>query len=159
MLLQNFEIFSFALKLAMGLWNVPFISGAYLVNATLLRNEKTRPNYINNLLDADMAFCANNRDRGILMYVSNRVDWGHLVNADNYETTHKSNEMYQVFDNRWDWELRYLHPNWSQALNPNSTLLEPCPDVFWFPIVTPRFCEELIAEAEGFGRWSDGSNY
>jgi hypothetical protein len=46
----------------------------------------------------------------------------HQVNSDNFETTHKSNELYQIFDNRWDWELRYLHPNWSHALNPNWTV-------------------------------------
>jgi len=150
-----------------GLWNVPFLSGVYLVNGTILKNEKLRPNYINNLLDADMAFCLNNRNRDIFMFVSNRVDWGHLVNSDNFETTHKHNELYQIFDNRWDWELRYLHTNWSHALNPNRTLEDmmqdnqtmPCPDVFWFPIVTPRYCKELIDEMENFGRWSDGSNY
>lgn len=77
-----------------GLWNVPFISAAYLVNKTILQNEKTKPSYINNLLDADMAFCLNNRNRGIFMHVSNRVDWGHLVsytfprstNENQYET-------------------------------------------------------------------------
>ena len=37
--------------------------------------------------------------------------------------------------------------------------MQPCPDVFWFPIVTPRYCKELIEEAEGHGGWSDGSNY
>jgi hypothetical protein len=101
------------------------------------------------------------------MFVTNRVDWGHLVNADNFETTHLNNEMYQIFDNRWDWELRYLHPNWSHILSPNITLDSmmkdpeqmPCPDVFWFPMVTPRYCSEFIAEMENFGRWSDGSNY
>lgn len=150
-----------------GLWNVPFISGSYLVNRTILQDEKLRPNYINNLLDADMAFCLNNRNRDIFMYVSNRVDWGHLVNSDNFETSHVNNELYQIFDNRWDWELRYLHPNWSKALDANYTVdammkdpeTMPCPDVFWFPIVTPRYCKELIEEMENFGQWSDGSNY
>lgn len=64
-----------------GLWNVPFISAVYLVNKTILSNEKTKPSYINNLLDADMAFCLNNRNRDIFMYISNRVDWGHLVRS------------------------------------------------------------------------------
>ncbi|XP_021950567.1 procollagen-lysine,2-oxoglutarate 5-dioxygenase 1 [Folsomia candida] len=150
-----------------GLWNVPFLSGAYLVNGSILNDPKLRPNYINNLLDADMAFCLNNRNNDVFMYVSNRVDWGHLVNSDNFETTHLYNELYQIFDNRWDWELRYLHPNWSKALDPNRTVeammkdpeTMPCPDVFWFPIVTPRYCVELIGEMENFGQWSDGSNY
>jgi len=142
-----------------GLWNVPFMTGAYLVNGSLIRNESSRPSYINNLLDADMAFCANNRDRGIFMFISNRVDFGHLINADNFETVHLHNDLYQLFDNRWDWEVRYLHPKWAEGIDPNKTLLQPCPDVYWFPLVTERYCKEKVEEAEKFGKWSDGSNY
>merc|ERR1712241_1397149 len=40
----------------------------------------------------------------------------------------------------------------------NATLTMPCPDVFWFPIVTERFADELVAEVEYHGKWSDGSN-
>lgn len=38
-------------------------------------------------------------------------------------------------------------------------MLQPCPDVYWFPIVTPEFCENLIDIVEAFGQWSDGSNH
>ena len=34
------------------------------------------------------------------MYVSNLHDYGHLLNADNYETTHLHNDMFSMFDNR-----------------------------------------------------------
>ena len=34
------------------------------------------------------------------MYVSNLDEYGHLLNADNYETTHLHNDMYMIFDNR-----------------------------------------------------------
>lgn len=44
------------------------------------------------------------------------------INSDNFDTSHLHNEMFQIFDNRWDWEVRYLHPNWSHALDPNATL-------------------------------------
>ena len=30
--------------------------------------------------------------------------------------------------------------------------------MYWFPIFTEKFCEELVAEAENYGKWSDGSN-
>ena len=30
--------------------------------------------------------------------------------------------------------------------------------MFWFPVVTERFCDELVAEMENYGSWSDGSN-
>lgn len=35
---------------------------------------------------------------------------------------------------------------------------KPCPDVFWFPIVTEQFCKEFIEIMENFGQWSDGTN-
>lgn len=57
-----------------------------------------------------------------------------------------------------DWELRYLHENYSQALDPNTTLLQPCPDVYWFPVFTPAFTWSLIDEMENFGSWSNGQN-
>lgn len=34
------------------------------------------------------------------MYVSNILDYGHLLNADNYETLHLHNDMYSLFDNQ-----------------------------------------------------------
>ena len=50
------------------------------------------------------------------MYVSNRANFGHLLSVEGFETTHLFNEMWQITENRWDWEQRYLHPNYSQAL-------------------------------------------
>ena len=50
------------------------------------------------------------------MYVSNRANFGHLLSVESFDTTHLFNEMWQLVENRWDWEQRYLHPNYSQAL-------------------------------------------
>ncbi len=69
-----------------------------------------------------------------------------------------SNELWEISRNRWDWEQRYIHENYSQSLQENATLKTPCPDVFWFPIVTERFADELVAEMENLGTWSDGTN-
>ena len=35
---------------------------------------------------------------------------------------------------------------------------QPCPDVFWYPLFTEQFCDEIVAEMEHLGAWSDGSN-
>lgn len=35
---------------------------------------------------------------------------------------------------------------------------QPCPDVYWFPIVTEEFCDNLVAMMEDFGQWSGGKN-
>jgi len=77
--MRFFVFFLIIVSVFRGLWNVPFLSAAYLVNGTILRDETKRPNYINNLQDADMAFCVNNRNNDVFMFISNRVDWGHLV--------------------------------------------------------------------------------
>jgi len=100
-----------------GVWNVPFVTSLYLVRGDVIANKKTKPSYIHNLLDADMAFCTNMRINDVYMFVTNRIDWGHLVTADNFETTHLSNEMYEISNNRWDWEKRYLHVNYSHSLD------------------------------------------
>lgn len=141
-----------------GVWNVPFISAAYLIHGSLLKDKNNFPSYIHNLLDADMGLCYNLRDKGIFLYVSNNEDFGHLINADTYNPTIKHSEMYQIFDNRLDWEARYIHENYTKNLDPNLPVKSPCPDVYWFPVVTPRYCKELIGMMENFGKWSDGSN-
>ncbi|XP_076756253.1 procollagen lysyl hydroxylase isoform X2 [Xylocopa sonorina] len=141
-----------------GLWNVPFISSCYLINATLISNEKTRPSYSEGDLDTDMAFAYANRERSIFMYLSNRLDFGHLVNPDSYDVTVTHPDLYQILDNKLDWEKKYIHENYSENFNPNRTPVQPCPDVYWFPIVNERFTKELIDVMEMYGRWSDGSN-
>ncbi|XP_017754981.1 PREDICTED: procollagen-lysine,2-oxoglutarate 5-dioxygenase 1 isoform X1 [Eufriesea mexicana] len=141
-----------------GLWNVPFISNCYLVNATLISNKNTRPSYSEADLDTDMAFAYANRERSIFMYVSNRVDFGHLVNPDSYDITVTHPDLYQIFDNKLNWERKYIHENYSENFNPNRTQIQPCPDVYWFPIVNEKFTSDLIDVMESYGKWSDGSN-
>lgn len=141
-----------------GLWNVPYITTCYLLKRSLLDEPETKPSYIKNLLDPDMAFCENLREKGIFMYVSNRVDFGHLINADKFDTSRQYNELWQIFDNRWDWELRYIHPNYSLAASENVTVEMPCPDVFWFPLFKERYANEMIETFENYGVWSDGSS-
>ncbi|CAK9826971.1 Procollagen-lysine,2-oxoglutarate 5-dioxygenase [Anthophora retusa] len=142
-----------------GLWNVPFINSCYLINATLISNKKTRPSYAEGDLDTDMAFAYANRERSIFMYVSNRLDFGHLVNPDSYDTTVTHPDFYQIMDNKLDWERRYIHENYSENFNPNRTPIQPCPDVYWFPIVNEIYTKELIDIMEKYGKWSDGSNH
>ena len=89
-----------------GLWNVPFISAVYLIQGKLIQNPETRPNFVYGNLDADMAFCKNLRDNGIFFYVSNRLNFGHLVNADDFKIDHTHNELWELINNQYDWEQR-----------------------------------------------------
>ncbi|XP_068202798.1 procollagen-lysine,2-oxoglutarate 5-dioxygenase 1 isoform X2 [Palaemon carinicauda] len=141
-----------------GIWNVPYISGIYLIQKSVLENPETRPNYINKLFDADMAMAANMREKGVFMYVSNLDDYGHLTDPDYFTTKYLYNDMWQMKANKYDWEQRYISEEYWQALDVKNLNEMPCPDVYWFPIFTPRFCEELINLANENGEWSDGGN-
>ncbi|XP_071576193.1 procollagen-lysine,2-oxoglutarate 5-dioxygenase [Temnothorax nylanderi] len=141
-----------------GLWNVPFVSNCYLINATIIGNKATRPSYEDGDLDTEMAFAQGNRQRGLFMYVSNRLEFGHLVDPDTYDIRLTYPDMYQIMDNKLDWEKRYIHPNYSEYFNLDNKPIQPCPDVYWFPIVNVRFTKELVGIVETFGQWSDGTN-
>ncbi|XP_012056957.1 PREDICTED: procollagen-lysine,2-oxoglutarate 5-dioxygenase 1 [Atta cephalotes] len=142
-----------------GLWNVPFVSNCYLINATIIANKATRPTYETGDLDTEMAFAHGNRQRGLFMYVNNRLEFGHLVDPDTYDIRLIYPDMYQIIENKLDWEKRYIHPNYSENFNPDKKPIQPCPDVYWFPIVNLRFTKELVGIVETFGQWSDGTNH
>ncbi|CAH1395027.1 unnamed protein product [Nezara viridula] len=139
-----------------GVWNIPYLTSCYLINSTLL--PLLSGAYENGKLDPDMAFCQTLRDKEVFMFVDNRIDVGHLINPEDFDPTKVNPEMYEIFTNKYDWEQRYIHPNFSMSLREDVTPIQPCPDVYWFPIVTPRFCKELIQMVESYGKWSSGSN-
>lgn len=33
---------------------------------------------------------------------------------------------------------------------------QPCPDVYWFPLLSEQMCDELVEEMEHYGQWSGG---
>lgn len=103
-----------------GLWNVPFVSNCYLINATIIANKATRPSYEDGDLDTEMAFAHGNRQRGLFMYVNNRLEFGHLVDPDTYDIRLTYPDMYQIMENKLDWERRYIHPNYSENFNPDK---------------------------------------
>ncbi|XP_011050655.1 PREDICTED: procollagen-lysine,2-oxoglutarate 5-dioxygenase 1 isoform X1 [Acromyrmex echinatior] len=142
-----------------GLWNVPFVSNCYLINATIIANKATRPTYEAGDLDTEMAFAHGNRQRGLFMYVNNRLEFGHLVDPDTYDIRLTYPDIYQIIENKLDWEKRYIHSNYSENFNPDNKPIQPCPDVYWFPIVNLRFTKELVGIVETFGQWSDGTNH
>lgn len=105
-----------------------------------------------------MALTRSLREAGIFIFVSNLEEYGHLVNPESYSTLHKHNDLYEIFTNRLEWERRYIHPNYSKLFGEEKNIQQPCPDVYWFPVVTELFCQHLIEEMENFGMWSTGTN-
>ncbi|XP_053954826.1 procollagen-lysine,2-oxoglutarate 5-dioxygenase [Anastrepha ludens] len=137
-----------------GMWNVPYVSSVYLIKSSAFKHIS----YHHRDYDPDMAMCESLRRAGVFMFVTNQHVYGHLVNADKFDTTLARPDFYALFSNKYDWLKKYIHPNYFKYLEPNATIEQPCPDVFWFQVATDAFCDDLVAIAEHYGKWSDGSN-
>ncbi|XP_071331206.1 procollagen-lysine,2-oxoglutarate 5-dioxygenase 1 isoform X1 [Trachinotus anak] len=141
-----------------GVWNVPYVSSVYLVNAGLLRSELTDYNLFNSdVLDPDMAYCHTARSKGIFMYVTNMHSFGRILSTENYQTNHLHNDLWQIFENPVDWQERYIHENYTLIMK-NKLIETPCPDVYWFPVFSEVACNHLVEEMEHYGKWSGGAN-
>ena len=56
------------------------------------------------------------------MYVTNRKEFGYLINADGAQTDKLHIELWEIFNNPYDWEKRYIHPNYSQSLEETAVI-------------------------------------
>ncbi|KAM7411026.1 hypothetical protein PAMA_021146 [Pampus argenteus] len=145
-------------RLRQGVWNVPYVSSVYLVKADLLRSELADYELFNShILDPDMAYCHNIRNKGVFMYVYNMDIFGRILSTDNYQTSHLHNDLWQIFENPMDWQERYIHENYTRIMK-DKLVETPCPDVYWFPIFSDVACDHLVEEMEHFGKWSGGGN-
>ncbi|XP_034447297.1 procollagen-lysine,2-oxoglutarate 5-dioxygenase 1 isoform X3 [Hippoglossus hippoglossus] len=141
-----------------GVWNVPYVSNVYLVKASILRSELTDQKLFNShILDPDMAYCHNVRNKGIFMYVTNVHSFGRILSTENYQTNHLHNDLWQIFENPEDWQERYIHENYTHIMK-DKLIETPCPDVYWFPVFSDIACSHLVEELENFGKWSGGAN-
>uniref|UniRef100_A0A7N8XRW8 procollagen-lysine 5-dioxygenase n=1 Tax=Mastacembelus armatus TaxID=205130 RepID=A0A7N8XRW8_9TELE len=142
----------------MGVWNIPYMAHVYLVKGSVLRNElKERKYFVLEKLDPDMAFCRNARELGVFMYITNRHDFGRLISTANYNISHYNSDLWQIFENPVDWKEKYINQNYTRIFTENY-LEEPCPDVFWFPVLSEKACDELVEEMEHYGSWSGGKH-
>ncbi|XP_020822326.1 multifunctional procollagen lysine hydroxylase and glycosyltransferase LH3 isoform X1 [Phascolarctos cinereus] len=142
-----------------GVWNVPYISQAYLIKGKTLRNElPQREVFSQSESDPDMAFCKTVRDKGIFLHLSNQEEFGRLLSTARYRTDHLYPDLWQIFDNPLDWQEQYIHENYSWALDGHGVVEQPCPDVYWFPLLSEQMCDELVEEMENFGQWSGGKH-
>lgn len=142
----------------MGMWNVPYVNGAYLVQKRHLPVLSSFP--LDTGVDVDMVICKTLRDKLIFMYIDNELYYGHLIDSDNMEANHKHSDLWEIFDNRYTWEKKYIHEDYYKALQDatKKDVQQPCPDVFWFPILTDKFCDDYVDEMETFGQWSGGKH-
>ncbi|THD23896.1 Procollagen-lysine 2-oxoglutarate 5-dioxygenase [Fasciola hepatica] len=142
-----------------GIWNVPFTRDVYLLSRNAMHALMDKR--LASAKEVDMEICRIAREKNVFMMVDNRHSFGYLINAETYSTEHLHNDLWQVFDNPLDWEEQYIHEEYHNVVAPSVSMTDieqPCPDVFWFPMVTEKFCRQLIEEMEHYGQWSDGKN-
>ncbi|VUZ54893.1 unnamed protein product [Hymenolepis diminuta] len=140
-----------------GIWNVPFVSNCYMFSRWTARQlidhlpkEDSFP---------DMTISRLIREKNIFLFVDNQETFGHLVNPDTYKFLHLHSDLWQIFENPMEWEQKYIHPDYYKYTNYTlSEFEQPCPDVFWFPLLSERFCKDMIEELEMAAQWSTGSN-
>ncbi|CAM2110727.1 unnamed protein product [Caretta caretta] len=141
-----------------GVWNVPYISQAYLVRGETLRSElHDRSVFTLEETDPDMAFCKNVRERGIFLHITNLEEFGHLLSTAPYNTSRRHPDLWQISENPLDWQEKYIHENYSRVLR-GELVEQPCPDVYWFPVLAEPACDELVQEVEHYGMWSGGQH-
>ena len=100
------------------------------------------------------------------MYALNTKVFGHLINYDDFIIENRVHpELWEIAKNRVDWEEDYIMPErWDVASKDDEGKIESqskyelCPDVYSFPLVTTKFCDDLVDEMEHFGEWSGGKN-
>ncbi|KAL3994437.1 hypothetical protein ACH3XW_21730 [Acanthocheilonema viteae] len=141
-----------------GIWNVPYISRAILINRDKIKVLKESYTY-NVMVDVDMSFCEYARAMGYFMHVDNEHYYGFLVDADDFVNNgaRLHPEMYEIFKNRHLWEQRYINPKYYEALN-SIDIPQPCPDVYNYPLMSEAFTKELIEEMEHYEHWSSRKN-
>ncbi|TMS40194.1 hypothetical protein L596_006603 [Steinernema carpocapsae] len=142
-----------------GMWNVPFVTSVVLLTREKMVDLKKGYSYKSDV-DPDMSFCSYVRDHGTFLFVDNEHDYGFLIRSEDFEENigRKNPEMYEIFMNRDLWVKRYVHPKYHQVLEEGFVLDQPCPDVYDFPLMSERFCAEMIVEMEHFGQWSTGKH-
>lgn len=63
------------------------------------------------------------------MYVSNEKEFGHLVNSETFDVSRTNPDIYQVIDNKLDWEQRYLHPKYHEIFANKEKQLMVCNNI------------------------------
>jgi procollagen-lysine,2-oxoglutarate 5-dioxygenase, invertebrate len=153
---RSFDYLDMINRDRLNVWNLPFISEVMLINGQLLN--KIKIEYEDTILDPTMKFAKDMREKYVFMYGTNMESFGHLINPETYDPSKIKPELFEIINNLRDWTEKYIHPEYKDYVTGEKKLLEPCPDVFWFPVVNDLFCDDVIEMMEDYGKWSGGND-
>lgn len=151
-----------------GIWLVPHVMNAYLMSGGFIASclndtsKRSKLSYKSdewNHLKPVLSFTRHLRELRVFQHLLNTEQFGHLVDPSSYDTNVTHPDFHQLSDNMIDWERKYLHENYSLMLEEETRIEQPCPDVFWFPLVNDLFCDQLVQIMENFGQWSSGTSH
>uniref|UniRef100_A0A8C2ZVE2 procollagen-lysine 5-dioxygenase n=1 Tax=Cyclopterus lumpus TaxID=8103 RepID=A0A8C2ZVE2_CYCLU len=137
----------------MGLWNVPYITQAYLIKGSVLRSKLSQVSlYVEEGMDPDMVFCRSIRDQ--------------VTPAEHLLTSQLSNYHFvwkpgiKPFNKPcYKKPTNTLTENYSKIFEDEKSFVEqPCPDVYWFPAFSEKMCDHLVETMEHNGQWSGGAH-
>lgn len=160
---RSFDYFDIIEEKRKSCWNVPYITSTFLLKKEVV--QKIPGLYTdNNNWDLDMRFCYNLRNSDIFMYVSNLEKYGFLAEepaatiAIVPQKTIENITLEDITTHKDLWEKKYLHADYFDNKNNISKLncVELCNDIYSFPLFSETFCEDVIARAELYGKWSKG---
>lgn len=158
---RSFDYVDIAERERMGCWNVPYLTGVFMIKRSVLKSFPTIFDK-NPEMDADMSFCYNLRRNNIFMYVCNMSQYGHIEKEIEPPLVVNPSELsiYDAITKKESWEAKYLHPLYYQRRDALDKLsyTELCPDIYQFPLFSQEFCAELIARMESYGKWSKGKD-
>jgi len=56
--------------------------------------------------------------QGLFLHVVNMDYYGYLINPDGYDVSRTAPDLYELINNKLDWEQKYLHPEFvTKAIN------------------------------------------
>jgi len=159
---RSFDYYDIINRNRIGCWNVPYVSGVYLIKREIL---EAIPHLFteNTNMDIDMRMCYHLRESDVFMYVSNMSNYGYIraeIEVEENVTLYDFLTQTLAPEKRVQWERAYLHPLYLENINnlAKVPVTELCDGIYTFPLFSERFCRELIEISEKCGGWSKGKD-
>eukprot|EP00053_Salpingoeca_punica_P013683 m.123810 g.123810 ORF g.123810 m.123810 type:complete len:834 (+) comp16265_c1_seq1:67-2568(+) len=162
----------------LGIWNVPFAYSLLLIDrfaaahlVAVMKSTASSSSAADKALaaernpfviDVQVCFWLHQGEFGV--FVSNELQFGDLIDATGFDSTKLHPDIFLLENNWRPWSDQYIHANYSADYNLSFVKdsfdgSKMCWDIYNFPLVNDRFCDELVALSEQYGKWSGADKY